>query len=113
MEITLNGQTRRVNKVRALALRELAPAMEIIQRIQVDTEHILTAQELDKLVHWFCIFLGGDTTPEAIYADYPADRLTYDISLAAIACQSRMTEALTAFPTPGRGPKAETASAEA
>ena len=47
MEITLNGQTRRVDKVRALALRELAPAMEIIQRIQADAEHILTAQELD------------------------------------------------------------------
>ena len=42
---------------------------------------------------------GVSITPEEVYADYPLDRLTYDISLAAMACQARMTAALSDFPT--------------
>lgn len=98
-KVNLNGRERAVDKVPALVLRELEGAMQVIRAMQADPERVLTAEELDRAVDWFCLFLGGGITPEEIYADYPLDRLTYDISLAAMACQARMTAALADFPT--------------
>lgn len=96
--VTLNGKTHQVDYVRAIALRELKKPLEIVRKME-DKDAALDADEMDVLVKWFSLFLGGEINADEIYRHYPADRLTYDISLAALSCQMRITEALKDFPT--------------
>ena len=96
--VTLNGKTHQVDYVRAIALREIKKPLEIVHRLE-DKETTLDEKEMDTLVKWFCLFLGGQISADEIYQHYPVDRLTYDISLAALSCQMRITEALKDFPT--------------
>ena len=96
--MTLNGKKYQVDYVRAIALREIKKPLDIVRRLE-DKDTILTEEEMDVLVKWFCLFLGGEIDASEIYQHYPADRLTYDISLAAMSCQMRITEALKDFPT--------------
>lgn len=97
--ITINEKKISIPFVRAKALREIAPAMEIVSRLEKEEGAILSADEMDKLVKWFCIFANDEITMDEIYTHYPSDRLLPDIFLAAFAVQRRVTEMLRDFPT--------------
>lgn len=97
--VTLNGKTHQVDYVRAIALREIGPVMETIRKMEAEKDYLPSGEALDKMVKWFCLFLGGQIKSDEIYQHYPADRLIYDIALGAVACQAATTEVLRAFPT--------------
>lgn len=104
--ITLNGKTKEVPFVTALALRELKQPLDMLNEAErkrtsedeSDRENVLSAEEMDQIVRWFCIFLQNAFTPEEIYAHYPADQLLRDIHFAALTVQRHVTAALTGFP---------------
>jgi hypothetical protein len=97
--VTLNDKKVQVPFVKARALREITPAMDVISKMEKDENYILSLEEMDVLVKWFCLFLNDEFTLQEIYDHYPADRLTYDITLAVLCVQKRVTEALKDFPT--------------
>lgn len=104
--ITLNGKTKEVPFVTALALRELKRPLEILDEAErkrasedeSDRDYVLGAEEMDQIVRWFCVFLQNAFTPEEIYAHYPADQLLRDVHFAALTVQRHVTAALTDFP---------------
>lgn len=104
--ITLNGKKKEVPFVTALALRELKEPLRLLneaekKRLDDDEssrEYAMSAEEMDKVVSWFCLFLQNAFTPDEIYAHYPADLLLRDIHFAALTVQRHVTEALKDFP---------------
>lgn len=117
-KITLNGVTKEVPYVTALALRELKEPMEILteaerRRMSEDEnerDKPLTTEQMDTVVSWFCLFLQRAFTPEEIYKYYDCDQLLQDALLCAMTVQRRVTAALQGFHLPLAGKAQETAS---
>ena len=111
LSVTLGEKNYTVPYVRAQALREIARPMEIVRRTEQEENPAAFGRDLDVLVSWFCVMFGNQFTPEEVYAQYPADRLVHDIALAVFAVAGRVSQALSAFPTPAAG-RTETAASE-
>ncbi len=100
LEVTLGEKKYTVPYVSALALREIARPMEIIRRTEEEEASPRQYErDLDTLVSWFCVLFGNQFSPGEVYEQYPADRLLHDITLAALAVNSRVSAALSSFPT--------------
>ena len=125
LQVTLGEKTYTVPYVSAIALREIARPMAILNR--EETPHPSPSAtpspqgegrtaadagaDLDVLVNWFCLMFGDQFTPDDVYRHYPADRLITDIALSVLAVQQRVSGALTAFPTTPAAEEAKKGSA--
>ena len=107
---TLGDKKYTVDYVSGRALREMEPASTMYGRLvrlsrdavegkDVSGEKLTVADALDTMVKWFCVLFNNQFTPDEVYDNYPADRLTHDIALALMAVQTQTTEVLDAFPT--------------
>lgn len=111
--VRLGDRVKTVPYVTAAALRDVKAPLDIFARIEADageketdgknvldvsTGLVLTREEVDVLVRWFCLFLQNAFTVDEIYELYPSDLLVRDIYYAALCVQKRITEALKGFP---------------
>lgn len=99
LQVTLGEKTYTIPFVPALALREIDRPLAILRRKPEDASEGAYRQDLDALVNWFCLLFGNQFTVDDVYALYPADRLLHDITLAMLAVQQNVSQALRAFPT--------------
>ena len=109
LQVTLGENTYKVEYVTALALREIKEPMAILKKLDRPAEDELGdfGRDLDILVTWFCLLFGNQFTLDDVYAQYPADRLLPDLTLAVMAVQQRVSAALSAFPTKAGGTTTE------
>ena len=107
---TLGDKKYTVDYVSGRALREMEPASTMYGRLvrlsrdavegkDMSAKKLTVADALDTMVKWFCVLFNNQFTPDEVYDNYPADRLTHDIALALMAVQTQTTEVLDAFPT--------------
>ena len=108
LQVTLGEKTYTVPYVSAIALREIARPMAILNRDEKEKSAADAGADLDVLVNWFCLMFGDQFTPDDVYRHYPADRLITDIALSVLAVQQRVSGALTAFPTRPAAEEAKT-----
>lgn len=100
LTVTLGEKEYTVEYVTALALREIRGPLEILARNSKEqSDPAQYERDLDTMVKWFCLVFRNQFTPEEVYALYPADRLLHDITLAVIAVQNNISQALKSFPT--------------
>ena len=111
LQVTLGEKTYTVPYVSAIALREIARPMAILNREEKEKSAADAGADLDALVNWFCLMFGDQFTPDDVYRHYPADRLITDIALSVLAVQQRVSGALTAFPTKPAAEEAKKGSA--
>ena len=111
LQVTIGEKTYTVPYVSAIALREIARPMAILNREEKEKSAADAGADLDVLVNWFCLMFGDQFTPEDVYRHYPADRLITDIALSVLAVQQRVSGALTAFPTKPAAEEAKKGSA--
>lgn len=106
LKVTLGDNTFSVDYVSALALREIGQPMAILKKLDGKEAPEDFGKDLDVLVRWFCVLFRSQFTPDAVYENYPADRLLPDLALAVMAVQQQISSALSAFPTKADGTKA-------
>lgn len=80
------------------ALNRIATADEKGEALSDEDKKITVPMALDVMVRWFCILFGNQFKPDDVYDNYPADCLVKDISVALMAVNGQVSEALSAFP---------------
>ena len=99
-KITLDGQSYSVPYFKGRVYRTMGAVEAIYKRVTEDERAILTLEEKDAMVDWFCGAFEDQFDRDQVYDNYPVDDLVKDIFALHLAVLNLSTKVLTDFPIP-------------
>ena len=104
-KITLGDKNYSVPYFKGRVYRTMGAVEKIYKRVTEDEQAILTLEEKDEMVDWFCGAFEDQFDRDEVYDNYPVDDLVKDIFALHLAVLNLSTKVLTDFPIPATTPR--------